>query len=85
MSIISVSIAPNVGAISKYLDRVRTDPRYGWAKSQIAGMTEKLPQGELLLELGKYCLIHIPHCNQHLSSLHATLVGGWNPSPLLRR
>ncbi len=48
-----MSIAPNVGAISKYLDRVRTDPRYGWAKSQIAGMTEKLPQGELLLELGK--------------------------------
>src|SRR5437764_11543519 len=29
-----MSIAPNVGAISKYLDRVRTDPRYGWAKSQ---------------------------------------------------
>src|SRR4051812_34905415 len=24
-----MSIAPNVGAISKYLDRVRTDPRYG--------------------------------------------------------
>ncbi|HEY7032530.1 MAG TPA: 1-deoxy-D-xylulose-5-phosphate synthase [Thermomicrobiales bacterium] len=48
-----MSIAPNVGAISKYLDRVRTDPRYGWAKSQIAGMTEKLPQGDLLLELGK--------------------------------
>jgi len=48
-----MSIAPNVGAISKYLDRVRTDPRYGWAKNQIAGMTEKLPQGELLLELGK--------------------------------
>ncbi|MEA2595010.1 MAG: 1-deoxy-D-xylulose-5-phosphate synthase [Thermomicrobiales bacterium] len=48
-----MSIAPNVGAISKYLDRVRTDPRYGWAKSHIAGMTEKLPQGELLLELGK--------------------------------
>lgn len=47
-----MSIAPNVGAISRYLDRVRTDPRYGWAKHVIAGVTEKLPQGELLLEIG---------------------------------
>jgi 1-deoxy-D-xylulose-5-phosphate synthase len=48
-----MSIAPNVGAISKYLDRVRTEPGYRRAKSEIAGMMEKLPQGELLLELGK--------------------------------
>jgi 1-deoxy-D-xylulose-5-phosphate synthase len=48
-----MSIAPNVGAISRYLDRVRTDPRYGWAKSHIAGVTEKLPSGEFLLEIGK--------------------------------
>ena len=48
-----MSIAPNVGAISKYLDRVRTEPGYRRAKSEIAGMMERLPQGELLLELGK--------------------------------
>src|SRR5215204_2001066 len=48
-----MSIAPNVGAISKYLDRVRTEPGYRRAKSEIAGMMERLPQGDLLLELGK--------------------------------
>lgn len=48
-----MSIAPNVGAISKYLDRVRTEPGYRRAKHEIAGMMEKLPQGDLLLELGK--------------------------------
>src|SRR6266498_3805733 len=48
-----MSIAPNVGAISKYLDRVRTDRRYNRAKDEIAGMVEKLPQGDLLVELGK--------------------------------
>ena len=31
-----MSIAPNVGAISKYLDRVRTDPRYNRAKPRVA-------------------------------------------------
>src|SRR5579884_488703 len=48
-----MSIAPNVGAMSAYLDRVRTDPRYDRAKDEIVGMMEKLPQGELLVELGK--------------------------------
>ncbi|MFL5759610.1 MAG: 1-deoxy-D-xylulose-5-phosphate synthase [Thermomicrobiales bacterium] len=48
-----MSIAPNVGAMSKYLDRVRTDRRYNRAKDEIAGMVEKLPQGELLVEFGK--------------------------------
>jgi 1-deoxy-D-xylulose-5-phosphate synthase len=48
-----MSIAPNVGAMSKYLDRVRTDRRYNRAKDEIAGMVEKLPQGDLLVELGK--------------------------------
>ncbi|MGH2562326.1 MAG: 1-deoxy-D-xylulose-5-phosphate synthase [Thermomicrobiales bacterium] len=48
-----MSIAPNVGALSRYLDRVRTDRRYNRAKDEIAGMVEKLPQGELLVELGK--------------------------------
>jgi 1-deoxy-D-xylulose-5-phosphate synthase len=48
-----MSIAPNVGAISSYLDRVRTDPRYHQAKDEIARITERLPQGDLLVELGK--------------------------------
>jgi 1-deoxy-D-xylulose-5-phosphate synthase len=48
-----MSIAPNVGALSKYLDRVRTEPRYRRAKSEISAMMERLPQGEFLVELGK--------------------------------
>ena len=48
-----MSIAPNVGAMSRYLDRVRTDPRYNRAKDELARITERLPQGELLVELGK--------------------------------
>ncbi|CAA9546252.1 MAG: 1-deoxy-D-xylulose 5-phosphate synthase [uncultured Thermomicrobiales bacterium] len=48
-----MSIAPNVGAMSKYLDRVRTDRRYNRAKDELARMAERLPQGELLVELGK--------------------------------
>ena len=48
-----MSIAPNVGALSRYLDRVRTDRRYNRAKDELARLTEKLPQGELLVELGK--------------------------------
>jgi 1-deoxy-D-xylulose-5-phosphate synthase len=48
-----MSIAPNVGALSKYLDRVRTEPKYRRAKSEISAMMEKLPQGEFLVELGK--------------------------------
>jgi 1-deoxy-D-xylulose-5-phosphate synthase len=48
-----MSIAPNVGALSQYLDRVRTDPRYHRAKDELARITERLPQGELLVELGK--------------------------------
>ncbi|CAN5727922.1 1-deoxy-D-xylulose-5-phosphate synthase [soil metagenome] len=48
-----MSIAPNVGAISKYLDRVRTDLRYNRAKDDIQSLLEKMPQGDLLIELGK--------------------------------
>ncbi len=48
-----MSIAPNVGALSHYLNRVRTDPRYNRAKDEIARITERLPQGDLLVELGK--------------------------------
>jgi 1-deoxy-D-xylulose-5-phosphate synthase len=48
-----MSIAPNVGALSKYLDRVRTDRRYNRAKDEVAELIERLPQGELLVEIGK--------------------------------
>jgi 1-deoxy-D-xylulose-5-phosphate synthase len=48
-----MSIAPNVGALSKYLDRVRTDTRYNRAKDDIQSLLEKMPQGDLLIELGK--------------------------------
>ncbi|MCC6705406.1 MAG: 1-deoxy-D-xylulose-5-phosphate synthase [Thermomicrobiales bacterium] len=48
-----MSIAPNVGALSKYLDKVRTDKTYNRAKDELAARTAKLPQGELLVELGK--------------------------------
>jgi len=48
-----MSIAPNVGALSKYLDRVRTDRLYNRAKDELADWVEKLPQGDLLVELGK--------------------------------
>ena len=48
-----MSIAPNVGAMSKYLDRVRTDRRYNRAKDELADFIETLPRGEMLVELGK--------------------------------
>src|SRR3954447_24173498 len=48
-----MSIAPNVGAISRYLDRVRTDPLYHRAKDELARTIERFPQGDLLVELGK--------------------------------
>lgn len=48
-----MSIAPNVGAISRYLDRVRTDPRYYRAKDELARTIERFPQGDLIVELGK--------------------------------
>jgi 1-deoxy-D-xylulose-5-phosphate synthase len=48
-----MSIAPNVGAMSKYLDRVRTDLRYNRAKDDLQAIMERLPQGDMLIELGK--------------------------------
>jgi 1-deoxy-D-xylulose-5-phosphate synthase len=48
-----MSIAPNVGAMSKYLGRVRTDTRYNRAKDELVERLDKLPQGDLLVELGK--------------------------------
>src|SRR5690606_37866997 len=48
-----MSIAPNVGAVSKYLGRVRTDERYNRAKDELVERLDRLPQGDLLVELGK--------------------------------
>jgi 1-deoxy-D-xylulose-5-phosphate synthase len=48
-----MSIAPNVGAVSKYLSKVRTDERYNRAKADFERMLQRLPQGELFVELGK--------------------------------
>ncbi len=48
-----MSIAPNVGAMSKYLDRVRTDPRYTRGRDDFQSFLERLPQGDLLVDLGK--------------------------------
>src|SRR5690606_28670739 len=48
-----MSIAPNVGAMSKYLVRLRTDPKYNRAKDELADFIEKLPQGPKFVELGK--------------------------------
>ena len=47
-----MSIAPNVGAISKYLSRVRTDERYNRAKSEFERLLQRLPKGDLWVELG---------------------------------
>jgi len=38
-----MSIAENVGAVSKYLTRLRTDPTYSWAKSEVEQVLRKVP------------------------------------------
>ena len=48
-----MSIAPNVGALPKYLSRIRTDGRYSQAKAEIERILSHMPQGDVLLELGK--------------------------------
>ena len=48
-----MSIARNVGAISSYLARVRTDRRYTKAKEEYERLVERLPQGDLMVDLGK--------------------------------
>jgi 1-deoxy-D-xylulose-5-phosphate synthase len=48
-----MSISKNVGAMSRYLDRVRTDRRYNRAKDELADRIERLPQGDFFVEFGK--------------------------------
>ncbi len=51
-----MSIAPNVGAMTKYLSRVRTDERYGKAKKQIERLMKNAPKGDFFLDLSKRSL-----------------------------
>src|SRR5438270_12519722 len=48
-----MSIAPNVGALSKYLYNVRTDPRYNRAKMGVERALTHVPFGTKLLNFGK--------------------------------
>lgn len=48
-----MSIAPNVGALNTYLNRLRSDPTYNRAKDELAEFIERLPQGGKFVELGK--------------------------------
>ena len=51
-----MSIAPNVGAMTKYLSRVRTDERYGKAKKQFERLMKSAPKGDFFLDLSKRSL-----------------------------
>ena len=48
-----MSIAPNVGALPKYLSRIRTNHRYTQAKIEVERLLQRVPQGDRLLDLGK--------------------------------
>lgn len=39
-----MSISPNVGAMSGYLSRIRTDPRYGKSKEEMEQLFKKIPK-----------------------------------------
>lgn len=46
-----MSIAPNVGALSGYLSRLRTDPKYCRSKDEITELLHKIPHGPKLLKV----------------------------------
>jgi 1-deoxy-D-xylulose-5-phosphate synthase len=48
-----MSIAHNVGALSGYLTRLRTDPMYSRGKEEIEQLLKKLPIGPKLLRIGE--------------------------------
>ncbi len=48
-----MSIAHNVGAMSGYLTRLRTDPAYSRGKEEIEQLLRKIPVGPTLLRLGE--------------------------------
>lgn len=45
-----MSIAPNVGALTAYLDKVRAEPHYLWAKRTAETTLHHLPLGDRILE-----------------------------------
>jgi 1-deoxy-D-xylulose-5-phosphate synthase len=49
-----MSIAPNVGALAKYLYAVRTDPRYDSAKDAFESVLGHLPFGDRIIDWGKH-------------------------------
>ncbi len=49
-----MSIAPNVGAVSKYLYSVRTDPRYNRAKEGVQKALHSVPFGRTIVNFGKH-------------------------------
>ncbi|MFN3649682.1 MAG: 1-deoxy-D-xylulose-5-phosphate synthase [Armatimonadota bacterium] len=46
----SMSIAPNVGAISDYLGKIRAEPHYLWAKREAEHVLHHLPLGDRILD-----------------------------------
>ncbi|MDP9373870.1 MAG: 1-deoxy-D-xylulose-5-phosphate synthase [Chloroflexota bacterium] len=48
-----MSISPNVGGITKYLNRIRTNWHYNHLKGMAEEVLEKLPAGDALVELGR--------------------------------
>lgn len=48
-----MSISPNVGAISKYLVNIITNPRYRRTKDEIWGITERLPGKDTIRHVAK--------------------------------
>lgn len=48
-----MAISPNVGVISRWLNRIRLDPRYARAKEELHEVMTKLPLGDRVLRRGK--------------------------------
>ena len=48
-----MSIGSNVGAMAKYLNRLRTDPVYYRGKEEIEQLMKRLPHGSRMLKLGE--------------------------------
>ena len=46
------SIAKNVGAISSYLNKLITNPRYNQLQKDLERLMKRLPKGELAIKLG---------------------------------
>jgi 1-deoxy-D-xylulose-5-phosphate synthase len=45
----AMSISPNVGAVARMLERVRTDPRYSSAKDEVENLLTRMPMGDTAL------------------------------------